>query len=290
MNELYAIDPKALVRADQVRDIFSHLGFHSGQFLVRYPNDWMEDVVKRLHALDGLNRTRLEIVLRKYGHSVLPLVARYRRDLQWEENVESIRRNLAAAIGTDSNDHGLLTLEEFFWNFVTERLGQSAGDDIPRNSSAYLKAIQPLIQVSTELHITDRYFRFRTYRNNPTGAVEDTAKVQFISDLINAAVVHKRVSTIIIHVCDDEKYGTGARQQFEFEEDVDKLNRRHQSSNIELIPDFRERLPHGRYVFGLNGGLQFDHGLVFHRNPKETNHVHWLSARELANLHQKFSI
>lgn len=289
MNELYAIDPGALERADQVRDIFSILGFHSGQFLVGYPNDWINEVVKRFGALEGLDRTRLEIVIRKCGNSVLPFEAKYRRDIEWEENVNSIRWKLADAVGKDSNEYGLLTVDEFLWNFVTDRLGQSTGDHIPRTSNAYLKAIRPLIQVSSELHIADRFFRLRNYRGDPGGGVWDHKKAQFISDLIDAAVAYKRVSTIIIHVAHDEKWGTGDRQRDQFEEDVYRLNEQHRGSKIELVPNYCDHAPHGRYVFGLNGGLQFDHGIIF--NPSHlTNHVHWLGTHELAKVHELFSI
>ena len=70
-------------------------------------------------------------------------------------------------------------------------------------------------------------------------------------------------------------------QESEYIEDLNFILSR-KKTNCALNFDIHDDMTHGRYIFSIKGGMQFDHG--FSLGNKKTNHVHWLSKKELTPI------
>ena len=62
---------------------------------------------------------------------------------------------------------------------------------------------------------------------------------------------------------------------------------------VNVQPDFtlndKNKMKHGRYIFSIKGGLQFDYGFEIFGS-KKTNHVHWLSQPELLPIQKIYGL
>ena len=108
--------------------------------------------------------------------------------------------------------------------------------------------------------------------------------------LISLASSTDRCERMVLHL-NEEKFFTDTLES-RLQEDLLQARRESGRSDLDITYTFEDRRgTHGRYIFSIKGGLQFDHGFdTDGRDPSKRNHVHWLSHSELKPLWDRYSI
>jgi hypothetical protein len=276
VNEIFGIDPEAPKDLQELRSLFERFGPSSGRFIARYPDDWLSMIGSRFSSLSGLDRSRLSLLMQRHRDTLLTIEAQYFRTKTWTDNAKCTRE-LKKVLAKNPNADDLPTLEDFLWD--TSEVDSSRGAFIPMTIEAYSAACAPLLSISSEVHVADRYFHLR----RDTGDL-DRQKVDLIRALIRAADSGGRCKMIIFHF---ELPKTMAEDRFEerLQSDLEAIE---PDSRVSIQFDIHRTMKHGRYIFSIKGGLQFDHGFLLDRSKQ--NHVHWLSIGELKPIHSAFGL
>lgn len=285
MNELYALDPAAPADWRELKLLLDQFGLETGRFVARYPQDWTEQLKQVLGGAGPVERARVEALLRRRRSCVLPpaVPARYEPARNWPQNAAvaaEADRAFTQVIGQRGNGYRWPTPDEVLYD-EDQALPPGRGAHLPMQSGAYAACVRPLLLVSPEVTLVDPYFTTRDRngqrcrRHWPVltallRAAQATRTCQTLRLLLSRGHVHETVG-------DDGR----------LEQDLDAALDEAAASRVGVTYELRDELGHGRYLLGLQGGLQFDRGFEVLR-AGETNHVHWLSAPELGPLQQRF--
>jgi hypothetical protein len=163
-------------------------------------------------------------------------------------------------------------------------LPDARGGHIIADIKSYEATINPLFLVSTEIHIQDMYFYF--WVNNK----KLFRQYEVLRMLISLASSTDRCERMVLHL-NEEKFFTDSLES-RLQEDLLQARRESGRSDLDITYTFEDRRStHGRYIFSIKGGLQFDHGFDTDvRDPSKRNHVHWLSHSELNPLWDRYGI
>lgn len=276
MNEIYGIDPEAPKDLGELRALLERFGPCNGRFIGRYPDDWYDLLGIKFSDLSGLDRSRFNRLLHLHRDSLLRTTVQYRRTKTWRENIKDSRQ-FHKVLVAEPNDGVFSTLEEFLWD--DSEIDSSRGDHIPATIEAYCVACAPLFSISSEVHMADRFFRLR----RESGDL-DRQKFSLIRGVLEKAKSVGRCQTLVVHF-EQPAYISEKRCEEQIERDLGLIQ---SETDIELTYDIHKSLTHGRYIFSIKGGLQFDHGFLLDRY--KVNHVHWLSTGELRPIHKLFGI
>jgi hypothetical protein len=184
-------------------------------------------------------------------------------------------------ISKDKDQDNHLSFEQFLYE---EDLPDARGDHVNAEINCYKRIISPLLLVSTEIHIQDMYFYFweigkKLFR-----------RYEVLRMLISLASLNDRCERIVLHL-NEEKFLSDALES-RLQEDLLHALYECGLSNVDITYTFEDRrLTHGRYIFSIKGGLQFDHGFdIGGRDSSKKNHIHWLSHSELTPLWDRHAI
>ena len=286
MNDFFAIDPQGPQDKKDLATLAQTFGPNSGRFIAAYPTDWTDFARQVLNKLSGLDRARAELLLGKLLFALVPIDAPYSRGKSWEENAVKLvkqQHGLKEILGKDPNSVGLKTLTEFLWDTPDSLTGTSSGSFIPMTLQSYRDALWPLFALSTEVHLVDRFFTLRKQ-----DGLKDHTREPVLRLIIQLAKHFGRTKTLHIHFHRDLKISEKQQEQ-RIESDLLVLADKTADVSIDILYSLLDetsirnpRLTHGRYIFSMKGGLQFDHGfqILSHR----MNHVHWLTSEELNPL------
>jgi len=283
MNDIYAIDPNAPSDLKDLKLLSELFGFSHGRFVAEYPSDWVYFLQNHIKAMGSLDQSRASILLNKFLKNTLPIEGQYLRSKDWLTNALEFqnKEHKFKNIITSENVKNIPSLSSFLYE---EEIPDSRGEHIKPNLNIYRFTISPLFLVSTEIHIQDMYFILE----------ENEKKLHRQWDvlrmLLELAKLSKRCKTLVFHLNQEKFPTTNLEQRLEdsLEQVIDE------STNNEISVSYSledKKVTHGRYIFSIKGGLQFDHGFDTDlRTQDKRNHVHWLSQNELSPLLDRYGI
>lgn len=283
MNDLYAIDPASPEDLKDLKLLAELFGFAHGRFVAEYPSDWIYLLQNRLKEMGPLDQSRATILLNKFLKNTLPIEGGYLRSRDWLSNALELqnKEHKFKNIVTSKNNRNLPSLSKILYE---EELPDARGGHIKPDLQSYRDTVNPLFLVSTEIHIQDMFF-----------ILEEHGKKIFsqwgvLRMLVELAESSKRCKTLIFHL-NEEKFPTTQlehRLEKSFMQVLDEIG----TNDLEITYSLEnKKITHGRYIFSIKGGLQFDHGFDTDlRTQDKRNHVHWLSNNELQPLFDRYGI
>jgi hypothetical protein len=283
VNDIYAIDPRAPEDLKDLKLLSELFGFAHGRFVAEYPVDWIYFLQSRLKEMGALDQSRASILLNKFLKNTLPVEGGYLRSKDWLSNALELqnREHKFKNIITAGNESNLPSLSKILYE---DELPDARGEHIKPELNSYRNVVNPLFLVSTEIHMQDMYF-----------TLEEDGKKLFrqwdvLRMLVNQAKDSKRCNVLIFHL-NQEKFPTPqieTRLEESFVQVLEELG----ADDLEVGYSLEnKKVTHGRYIFSIKGGLQFDHGFDTDlRTQDKRNHVHWLSHNELHPLLDRYNI
>jgi hypothetical protein len=281
MNERYAVDPEAPADSKDLKLLLGLMGVRTGRFIAAFPSDWGDMVIRHLGQKSPLERARVvELLSKKSDLKLLPFQGEYRRTKNWKENAQSQLRighdGLAAAISDQAAVPGWLELETVLYGDDIG-LPEGVGAHVPANAESYARCAEPVFAFSPEVYLIDTYFTLA--RSDGTRDRHRTTVLEAFVRLAERSRVCERLVLILRELHILKTHGTRAA----FDAALEEVREEARSNRIDLVAQLVEDPGHARYLFGIHGGLQFDHGFQQLQRGK-TNHVHWLSGPELKPL------
>ena len=267
MNEIYGVDPEAPRDLQELRSLFERFGPSNGRFIGRFPEDWLPNLESRFSHLFGLDRSRLSLLMQRHRDTLISIDAPYFRAKDWCENAKSTRL-FQKVLSKNPNSQSFPTLEEFLWD--DSESDSSRGAFVPMSVDAYCKACAPLLTISSEIHLADRFFQLR----RDSGELNRLG-ISLLRGLLQKFDSNSKKRSLFIHF-ELPRYISEDRYEEQLQGDLESLQN---ETRVEILYDIHEQMNHGRYIFSIKGGLQFDHGFLIDRSKE--NHVHWLSSGEL---------
>lgn len=281
MNEVFAIDPDAPKDIKDIKAMFENFGFSNGRFIANYPNDWQQMLATNMNRLEGLDRSRFIRLLDLHRDTLLTVPGEFRRGKKWIDNVSSNnlkKIGIDKILADDPNELGLETLNDFLWIKDIENV--SRGAHIPMTLDSYKHAIRPIFEHQSEVHMVDPYFHLRTDRGDI-----HRAKLSLLREILNLAEKTSRCDFFRLHF--KRIFGVSREiQETNIEKDLSELIAGCDIKRLSVNFVVWDEMIHGRYIFGIKGGLQFDYGFEVIRD--KTNHVHWLSKSELEPVVKRY--
>ena len=284
MNDLYAIDPRAPRGLSEIKILSDLFGFSHGRFIARYPNDWEKLLSARRNELSDNDNARLTILIKRLSENTIPLSEVYRMNQDWLANVlkvEDKEKKFKKVVCQRDIDNNHISMNKFLYE---QDIPDARGDHVRADVKTYQQLITPLFLVSTEIHFQDMYFYFfdRGRRLNRSYRV--------LKMFLHTASLGARCEKLIFHL-NGEKFDSDCLER-KLQDDLMQAAQECGCPNIEMEYSLEDRrLTHGRYVFSIKGGLQFDHGFdIANRESGRLNHVHWLSEGELTPLWDRYGI
>ena len=281
MNEIFAIDPNAPQDLKDISAMLKQFGLEHGRFIAKFPNDWVNMLQVHVHQLQGLDRARLTRLLELHKDALLEVPDDFRRAKSWIENATAAklrRQSISRILAADMNDQGVETLNHFLWE--DDSTDSSRGGHISMSTDAYRRTVAPLFQQSTEIHLVDSFFQLR----RANGELH-RGRASVLREFLEQADESGRTELFTIHF-KREAHLTKVNQEDQIDLDLNDLCEQAKIKKINVHYCVWDEMSHGRYVFSIKGGLQFDHG--FEPLREKTNHVHWLSKAELEPIIRKY--
>lgn len=284
MNDLYGLDPTAPSKVKDLKVLADLFGFAHGRFIASYPIDWANLLRRNLVDLSDTDKLKLTSVLKRLSDNTIPVADQYMVTKDWLTNATALqlKKNKFTKIVSkcDESNSGI-SLEKFLYE---DDLPDARGCHIIADIKSYEATINPLFLVSTEIHIQDMYFYF--WENNK----KLFRQYEVLRMLISLASSTDRCERMVLHL-NEEKFFTDSLES-RLQEDLLQARRESGRSDLDITYTFEDRrCTHGRYIFSIKGGLQFDHGFDTDvRDSSNRNHVHWLSHSELKPLWDRYGI
>ena len=282
MNENYALDPDAPADSRELKLLLDKFGLQTGRFLARYPEDWSEMLLKRLERASQMEQARaLELLVRRRG-LLVPSTAPYIPSTRWANNaaVASERHGaFAKVIGQDKNGFGWPSAQQVLYDDECE-LSEGRGAHVPMQAARYVECVRPLFLASAEIFVVDRFFTLRTEFGKP-----DRRRWPVLLAFLRLAESARNCEVVRL-ILERGRVEKTESSHDVLEHDIEVALEESGTKRISVEYEIRESVGHGRYVFSLHGGLQFDQG--FEESRAASNHIHWLSKPELDPLLDRF--
>jgi hypothetical protein len=281
VNEIYGIDPSSPRDLKDLKVLFTRFGLEHGRFISRYPSDWDRELISAFSDLSELDRSRLTRLLQMHQDAFLKSSAVFNRSKSWPKNVaeQHLRKKIFDRIlARNPNEESFETLENYLWGENEDPSG-SRGAFIEMTPESYAITCAPLFECSSEVHVSDRFFQLRNQSGNM-----NRKRWSVLRALVEKAAQSAKCRRLFLHFELPHEIST---KSFEtrVEEDLEEIAN---EFSFDFSYDIRETMHHGRYIFSIHGGLQFDHGFEIAYGQK--NHVHWLSSSELDHLHVYYGL
>lgn len=279
MNERYAVDPDAPCDWRELKLLLDQVGLQTGRFLAHYPSDW--DIFVRQHfaGASDMDRKRVAELLARRDKVALACAEPFRRHLGWPENAQKAKATSPAAfqdlVSSSGNAVGLKTLQDVLYE-AGKDWPSGVGAHVPMQASSYARCAAPLFELSAEVIMVDRFFRLRSDSGH-----WDQRRRRVLEALLQLAAQNTNFQCLRL-VLERPSIGTTSSIERALENDLEVLLGGVRANHFTVEYELRDSVGHGRYLFSIHGGLQFDHG--FDEDSRKTNHVHWLALPELEPL------
>lgn len=265
MNELIAIEPAALATLESMRYLMERFGFHEGRFIAEYPNKrWEKMVYEEIdRRLPDVEAKKVKELFVKYRHSagrVASISTSYDQKMPWHTNACAAKQQqvIADAIVEHENDMGLTAAHDIDEEYFT-RLG---GRQIRVLSSAheYAKLSERLLATSHEVIFFDPYII--TFANRFKNVMLEMARVSQRHGKCKLFKIFTLRDRFLKE--SDEQVIRGANAFCKAIADIGV------KVELNILRDIGDHHAddHGRYLFSIKGGMQFDHGFDEEAPPK----------------------
>ena len=283
MNEIFAIDPYAPDDLKDIKAMLEKFGLSNGRFIANYPDDWSRMLSEHAQNLQGLDRSRFVRLLDIHKDALIAVNLHFKRAKSWIENAseaKDTKKDISRVLAATQNPFGIETLHKFLWEDDLEN--NSRGAHIPMTTDAYKRAVRPLFQNSTEIHLVDPFFQLR----GESGGMHK-GRVSVLREFLIEADSSDRCEIFKIHFNrDDKSFPKKTDQESRIENDLNNIFEQIKLDKLSIEYDIQNEMAHGRYIFSIKGGLHFDHGFIPISDKK--NHVHWLTKAELEPLFRRY--
>jgi hypothetical protein len=283
-NSRYGVDPQTPSSRRDLADLLRLFDTSEGRFVVEYPNDWLVRLLQHVSAWSDLDRKRAEEAVTLMKRVLLPIGGRYDDQKRWAENasVLTAQDRVHSLIGPKGSPANVVALPDLME--VARPLPNTREAFIPRDVRHYLEVAEPIFRTSRKVVVIDKFFQL----HHEHGYQLHRYKV--LEQFLTEAERFGRVQAFHLVV---DKATVFSKSDPKGHRYLDELNRlRSKLKNVELTLSSRTDCCHARYLLGNHSGLQFDHGFDvddhFQREPRQPNHVHWLTDQILGHLHQEY--
>jgi hypothetical protein len=266
MYEVFAVDPSSLDGWKELKALFDKFGFDKGSLLGKFPLSWEQMLETSFIQLSDIDSMRVKRLLEMYSGNMIPVKADFNGEVSWLDNALKFNKDrlfFKAIFSREGNGDNVHSTHDLLWEENTF-LSPHTSNILANNINAYRQIIRPLLSVSPEVHLSDRYFLSRIGK----------WETEFLRKLIKDAANSGTCKTLYLHLGKNADGGN-------FERNVDQfLNDLHRP-NFNVKRRFSDDLKHERILFSQVGGLHFDHGFGFLGKRAQTNMVSCLSGSVL---------
>lgn len=283
MNEHYALDPDAPLDARELKLLMDQFGLSTGRFLAQYPEQWPKMLLQRMQAASELDRQRALELLRRPTGCLVRAVARFDPSRAWANNAAvSVARDriFEAVIGQRGNGFGWPSPEQVLYD-DTHALPPGQGAHVPMSAARYAELARPLFLASAEVILVDPYFSLHDKQGRRC-----QRRWPVLQSLLTAADAVGTCQCLRL-VLERKQILATAGSEARLEDALAEALTKASISRLELDYEVREEVDHGRYLFSIHGGLQFDRG--FEQRSNAQNHIHWMTRPELQPLLDRFA-
>lgn len=277
MNEIFGIDPNAPNDVKELKYLFDLFGLSNGRFIACYPDDWESLLRARFNNLGDIDKARVNRLLSLHKDATIPVSGDYIRSKEWIDNAVRYQQRegkFTELFSIDGNPYKVPSLQSLLWD-ETNSLADGRGEHIPMTIESYRLAAKPLFNLSSEIHLVDPYFELRRESGD-----RHYRKWKVLVGFFEEAKLSGRCESFCIHL-NGKRFASNSLIDA-FVKDIESIRDDVNFPQLNLSYLIDDDLSHGRYLFSIKGGLQFDNG--FDTDPKKKNHVHWLSPKELEPL------
>ena len=283
MNDRYGVDPQTPSSRRDLADLLRLFDPSEGRFVVGYPADWGARLRQHVSAWSDLDRKRAEEAAMLMGRVLLRNNRPYDDQKRWAENASVLTaqeriRSLIGPAGSPANVAALPDLME-----EAQPLPDAREAFIPRDVRHYLEVAEPIFRTSLKVIVIDRFFRL----HNKGGGLHPRHRV--LEQLVAEA---ERGTVKAFHLVVDpaEVFSESDPNGVRYRDELNRIRSKFKGIDLKLSP--RTDCCHARYLLGNHSGLQFDHGFDvddhFRKDPRQRNHVHWLTDQIISQLHADY--
>ena len=152
-----AINPCFPIELRDIQDFLAELGPYNGQYVARFPSNWMDEFSKHLDHLAPVERQTAKASLEKIRVSLVDSNLSYNENLNWASNVKESKadQRYKPIVG-----HGLDPGPFESWPVALPKLRDSKVRTWKFHGTwrEYFEAIYPLLLNAPAAYLIDRYF------------------------------------------------------------------------------------------------------------------------------------
>lgn len=287
MNEHYALDPESLTSARDLQVLLRMFGLQTGRFVAKYPLHWPSLFTQYAKSLSDVERARMLALWRAKKSALLPIgELPYDVGMAWSNNAavaHEKHRAFHEVIGRACNGFGWRAPDDVLYGDEGD-LPDGRGDHVPMKAMEYAKCVAPLLHASAEVTLVDPYFTLEQEGGRP-----DMRRIPVLKALLQVANQSPSMQSLRLilerrHI--ERTMGATSRLQERLQQLVKESGVGRVAVSVKVVE--KDEIGHGRYIFSIHGGLQFDQG--FEEQKGARNHVHWLSEPELKPILDKFGV
>lgn len=288
MNEAFAIDPSTNLNSHELKALLEKFGIENSRYIADLTKSWLDEVYANLETLPDLEKKRCFELLRKNRDSVRFLNLRD-KSTSWIQTALSAKtlQKVEEIISSQETDE-VIHYDEFIFN--EERFpSKKQTHIIPTQTYKYIEAFMPLIEMSSELILVDRYFSLSYYKpENPKQAFDDKVKMDFLIELIRALGADGNTRRLLIFFDRNHKLHQNTQNKH-IDSSIRRASERAGQANVTVDFVILDNLKHWRYFFSIKGGVKLDQGIFL--QPKKESELTYLSARNIEHVfadHEKY--
>ena len=268
MNENIAVDPDIRFNSRDLKILLSKFGFDKSRYISRMPENWSEEIRSSLKDLASIERTRCVELLFKHRDSMRLTFPSEEFQAPWLDKAKTaLKKNFVQAILTENEADDCITFEEFIFNDNKYPVNIHSYV-VPASTASYLEAFQPLIEMSEELFLADRYFHLSKYRDSDNSPYADRLKQEFLHQLftrIDSQRSHKKLIIFFERLNSVDK----DEQEQDITEDIKSITKKIGLKYLKISFKIIKKMEHPRYFFSIKGAVILDKG-IFIKDAEET--------------------
>ena len=284
MNESIAVDPGLKLSPNELRNLFSKFGIENSRYIGDITNDWLRTVQSTFTELSELERARCVELLRRNKDCIRQLGIGS-RDRKWVDNALTARnKKQVDEVISGQEFENVIHYENFIFDddkFPPQRQTHV----IPAKIEDYLKVFIPLIEMSRELILADRYFNLNWYRSNSKRPNRENKKIEFLVRLIER-MENDSVERRLVILFERNKTLAYDEQAEDILVELKNIEREIDPNFVTIDHYIVEKLKHWRYFFSIKGGVKLDQGV--HLKNGSTSEITYLNAKNIEHVFKDY--
>lgn len=265
INQKYALKPETQLDPLELMLILDKFGLSEGRFLSRLPDNWRPKIIEEFEKrnLGEIEVTRIKRSLQRLKErgGILDLPIAYKEELNWLNNaLKAKSEGHIDDIISDPTDH-VISVKDIIEN---NSLSACRDTKIYWTAEEMVRVAKPLLSLSEEVYIVDRYIQLRS--GDPDGYF------RFFKTIIETTQ-GKKIKFIIY--CTKEHFEkTDSKKNFK-KKIAPQLS---SNQSIEFFILSNQTTLHERFIMSLKGGIYYDKGFQSSIDPQERHMVGYYSS------------